>query len=68
MKKYCILSLIAVLGILGLSSCEKKPVDPPTNNQPIELKLNWVGLINGKDLPALGTNTFSPKSSWYFTY
>ncbi len=63
MKKYSILTLIAVLGILGLSSCEKKPIDPPANNEPTGLTLNWVGLINGKDLPALGTNTFSPKSS-----
>ncbi len=64
MKKYRITLLLTfTLGILGLSSCEKKPVDPPDSAKPAEITLDWVGLINGNELPALGTNTFLPKSA-----
>jgi hypothetical protein len=63
MKALHLVGIIAILGLAGLSSCEKKPVDPPVNNQPAELTLDWVGLINGNPLPVLGSNTFSQKSA-----
>ena len=63
MKKIQLLSLVAILGVLAISSCEKKPIDPPVDNKPVEFTMNWVGLINGQSLPALGTNTLSPKSA-----